>query len=46
MIIDCAHYQDGHRRDSGTVPLTEAAGLVVPLALLSLWLRRRTPHTY
>jgi hypothetical protein len=21
-------------------------GLLVPLALLSLWLRRRTPHTY
>ena len=25
MIIDCAHYQDGHRREEGAVPLTEAA---------------------
>ena len=25
MIVDCAHYQDGHRRDEGAVPLTEAA---------------------
>jgi len=25
MIIDCAHYQDGHRRDQGAVPLEEAA---------------------
>jgi len=25
MIIDCAHYQDGRRRDEGPVPLEEAA---------------------
>ena len=25
MIIDCAHYQDGRRRDEGPVPLQEAA---------------------
>src|SRR5215472_5251008 len=25
MIIDCAHYQDGHRTDEGAVPLEEAA---------------------
>jgi magnesium transporter len=25
MIIDCAHYQDGRRRDEGSVPLEEAA---------------------
>jgi magnesium transporter len=25
MIIDCAHYQDGHRTDEGVVPLAEAA---------------------
>jgi magnesium transporter len=25
MIIDCAHYQDGFRRDEGAVPLAEAA---------------------
>src|SRR6266699_1266712 len=25
MIVDCAHYQDGHRRDEGSVPLQEAA---------------------
>jgi magnesium transporter len=25
MIIDCAHYQDGRRRDAGAVPLQEAA---------------------
>jgi magnesium transporter len=25
MIIDCAHYQDGRRRDAGPVPLEEAA---------------------
>ena len=25
MIVDCAHYQDGHRRDEGAVPLEEAA---------------------
>jgi magnesium transporter len=25
MIIDCAHYQDGSRRDQGAVPLLEAA---------------------
>jgi len=25
MIIDCAHYQDGRRREEGTVPLQEAA---------------------
>src|SRR2546426_11657476 len=25
MIIDCAHYMDGHRRDEGAVPLDEAA---------------------
>jgi magnesium transporter len=25
MIIDCAHYQDGQRRDEGAVPLAEAA---------------------
>src|SRR5438067_8302008 len=25
MIIDCAHYLDGHRRDEGAVPLDEAA---------------------
>ncbi len=25
MIVDCAHYQDGHRRDDGPVPLQEAA---------------------
>src|SRR6201986_143065 len=25
MIIDCAHYQDGLRRDEGAVPLQEAA---------------------
>jgi magnesium transporter len=25
MIIDCAHYQDGRRRDEGAVPLEEAA---------------------
>src|SRR6266566_9307369 len=25
MIMDCAHYQDGRRRDEGTVPLEEAA---------------------
>src|SRR3974390_3945172 len=25
MIIDCAHYQDGHRRDEGPVPLDQAA---------------------
>jgi magnesium transporter len=25
MIVDCAHYQDGHRRDEGVVPLREAA---------------------
>jgi magnesium transporter len=26
MIVDCAHYQDGRRRDEGAVPLEEAAG--------------------
>lgn len=26
MIIDCAHYQDGHRHGVGPVPLEEAAG--------------------
>jgi magnesium transporter len=25
MIVDCAHYLDGRRRDEGPVPLTEAA---------------------
>jgi magnesium transporter len=25
MIIDCAHYQDGRRRDEGAMPLQEAA---------------------
>ena len=25
MIVDCAHYQDGHRRDEGAVSLEEAA---------------------
>ncbi len=25
MIVDCAHYQDGRRRDEGPVPLAEAA---------------------
>src|SRR5690348_11046745 len=25
MIIDCAHYQDGRRREEGEVPLEEAA---------------------
>jgi magnesium transporter len=25
MIVDCAHYQDGRRRDEGPVPLPEAA---------------------
>ena len=25
MIVDCAHYQDGRRRDDGPVPLEEAA---------------------
>ena len=25
MIIDCAHYQDGRRRDAGAMPLEEAA---------------------
>ena len=25
MIIDCAHYHDGRRRDEGPVPLQEAA---------------------
>ena len=25
MIVDCAHYLDGHRRDEGAVPLDEAA---------------------
>src|SRR5712691_356228 len=25
MIVDCAHYLDGHRRDEGAVPLQEAA---------------------
>jgi magnesium transporter len=25
MIVDCAHYQDGRRRDEGPVPLEEAA---------------------
>src|SRR6516162_7261785 len=25
MIIDCAHYQDGRRRDEGAMPLEEAA---------------------
>jgi magnesium transporter len=25
MIVDCAHYQDGSRRDEGAVPLEEAA---------------------
>src|ERR1700729_2821204 len=25
MIVDCAHYQDGRRRDEGAVPLEEAA---------------------
>ncbi len=25
MIVDCAHYLDGHRRDEGAVPLREAA---------------------
>ena len=25
MIVDCAHYMDGHRRDEGAVPLDEAA---------------------
>jgi magnesium transporter len=25
MIIDCAHYQDGRRRDAGAMPLDEAA---------------------
>ncbi len=25
MIIDCAHYKDGHRSDEGAVPLEEAA---------------------
>ena len=25
MIIDCAHYQEGQRRDAGAVPLAEAA---------------------
>jgi len=25
MIVDCAHYQDGRRRDQGAVPLQEAA---------------------
>ena len=25
MIVDCAHYQDGRRRDEGPVPLQEAA---------------------
>jgi magnesium transporter len=27
MIIDCAHYQDGRRRNEGAVPLEEAAAL-------------------
>ncbi len=25
MIVDCAHYKDGHRRDAGLVSLEEAA---------------------
>jgi magnesium transporter len=25
MIVDCAHYKDGHRREDGQVPLEEAA---------------------
>src|SRR5215813_12812382 len=25
MIVDCAHYKDGHRTDEGKVPLTEIA---------------------
>src|SRR6266487_513161 len=25
MIVDCAHYLDGHRRDESAVPLDEAA---------------------
>jgi magnesium transporter len=25
MIIDCAHYRDGHRQDAGSIPLEEAA---------------------
>jgi magnesium transporter len=25
MIVDCAHYLEGHRRDEGAVPLAEAA---------------------
>ncbi len=25
MIVDCAHYLDGRRRDEGAVPLREAA---------------------
>jgi magnesium transporter len=25
MIVDCAHYLDGRRRDEGAVPLQEAA---------------------
>ena len=25
MIVDCAHYKDGHRRDDGPVSLAEAA---------------------
>jgi hypothetical protein len=56
MIIDCAHYQDGRRRDDGPVALEEAlvshinsvaafiiysiGGLILPMVLLFLWLRR------
>ncbi len=29
MIVDCAHYQDGRRRDEGAVPLQEAANRCV-----------------
>jgi magnesium transporter len=25
MIVDCAHYKDGHRADEGKVPLAEIA---------------------
>src|SRR4249919_3276371 len=30
MIIDCAHYQDGRRRDEGAVPLEEVAARCGP----------------
>lgn len=44
MIIDCAHYRDGRRQDTGAIPLEEAAMRCVQGGFVWLGMFEPSPH--